>query len=584
MPPIQVKGLGPFLKGIADAANEALDLTGTLRFARNAIFDGAGRLLARPGTQLAMTLKDDGGGPANVTSILAVVAFADGALAVAHSTVTSKFYLYRFDSDLSGWYNAAGAFQANLNAQPVGVLWSAVALPSPVFVAEGLGEAFIAHSVAGSTFRTKRYSVAGGIGNVDANLRGSGVEQTFFRGVVSFQQHLWGWGYGSEAAGENDRPELLRFGIPIFGLSGGGYFAAADSLTVGHRVRSYRERVVACVSAGEVLYCGTPESIWPVTGAGKNSWDKSRPRSDKFGFAGGRCACEYNGVLYFWSRRGPARLEALETPEPLWHLLPVASRAIANPGGIIAVADTDNGQVVWLYQSALSGRISVLAAWDVEREVFVGPDGDIGLGVGCAGLIQPTGAAGPSAAPNSPTTTGIGGLVATANWVNGDANSGVTTVFEYKRVVDVSWIVAAEFDASTVTYQMTNLLNGTDYHWRVKHRRNGQDSVYLGPVAGTLFTTAAQLQAPTNCALNWSGGGDPYVHASWHNEESGASTEVWFQQPGGGFFLAHTVGPGAASDVYPINGHTGVWGVKVRHVKDGYTTSNFSGVANKTVS
>ena len=584
---LDTKQFGPFVRGVVDGANPALPLDGALKYARNAFFDGLGRLKARPGTQVAMTLKDDQGVPANITSVLAITAFGDGALAVGHSSVTSKFYLYRFNSDLSGWFNSGGVLQSNLNAQPAAVLWTGAPSPAKVLIAEGLGEAFIAHNEAGTTFRSKRYSVSGGLLNLDADLRGSGVEQTFFRGLVSFQQHLWGWGYGSEAAADNDRPELLRFGFPIFGTVSGGYFAQADSVTVGHRVRSYRDRVVSAVVAGQVLYVGTNSSLWPVIGFGRDSWDKSRALDNSYGFAGPYSAVEAaNGVLYYWSTRGPMRASGLSEPEPLWDAIPVAAAGVVNATDIVAVFDPDRDQVMWLYQNQTSGRVSVLAAVDVRRNVMLGPDGDIGLGVRCAGYVQPIGTAataGPSGPPTTPSTTNVGNSVATANLVAGDTSPGVTTVIEYKRTADSIWTVAAEIPGSVTSYQITGLLNNTAYHWRAKHRRNGQDSTYLGPVAATTFSTTNTLLPPTNCGISQVGDSPCKYRVVWTNSgEVGVSTEVY-----GGFVgqpLLTTAAPGVSSYVHDIGSQTGEFCARVRHVKVGATSSPFSNTACVTIS
>lgn len=579
------KSYGPFLKGVTDGMNVELDSSGFLRFARNMVFDGVGRLLVRPGTAVAMTLKDDVGG--NVTSVLKIVEFGDGALAIAHSTVTQKFYLYRFDADLNSWFNAGGVQQLNLNAQPVAVLWTGAATAAPVFIAEGLGEAFIAHSNAGSTFQCKRYSVAGGLNDLQANLDGTGIKNTYFRGLVSFQQHLWGWGYGSPAVGDNDRPELARFGLAIFGQNPtGAYFAPTDAFTIGHRVRAARERIVAAVLAGEVLYFGTPQSVWPVTGFGRNSWDRSRPRDDKFGFASGQCAVDAGGVLYYWSRRGPMRISGMGEPEALWNVLPEAARRVTTLNAIVAVFDADRDQVIWFYQDQTSGRVSRIAAFDTARDAFLGPDGDIGLGLACAGFVQPTQFVGPSSPPASPptgpSTTNIGASVATANWVNGDLTAGVHTIIEYKIVTAPNWIVAADLDSTITSYQFTGLANFTQYHWRVKHRKNGQDSTYLGPAGATTFTTGGPLLAPTACVIT---GTAPYfvLTIGWNNSEPGASTEVWIDRRTGTFVLEGTAGPGGASWGFNANNIAGTYRARVRHVRALYPTSLDSNIASFTV-
>jgi hypothetical protein len=586
-PGLDVRRFGPFTKGAADAANEALELQGAVRYARNAVMDGVGRLKVRPGTAVAMNLKDDDATPDPITSVVCVVPFGDGALAVGHSTIQDEFYLYRFNSDLSGWFNAAGALQSNTNAEPIAVLWSSAPDSAKVLIAEGLGEAYIAHNNPGSTFQNRKYTVAGGLVNLQADLRGSGLENTYFRGFVSFQQHLWGWGYGSQAAADNDRPELLRFGFPNFGTVSSGYFAAADNITVGHRVRAASERVIGAVVAGQVLYVGTRFSLWPVVGFGRNSWDKSRPLDDSYGFAGPLAAVSANGVLHYWSHRGPLRVAGLERPEPLWDAITVAASGVVTPADIVAMFDADRDQVMYLYRNATTGRVSALAAVDTRRDAWLGPDGDIGLGVACAGLVQPTDTAGPTAPPSGGSTTNIGSTVATGNLTAGDTSPGTTTIWEYKRQVDSGWTIAAETQATQLTYQFTGLTRNVAYHWRAKHVKNGQSSTYLATVS---FTTLNVLLPPTSAffsVLDTELGGIFEYTLHWTNSgEAGVSTEVHLLQTAGAppasgtLPLVNTVGPGGSSHVEFKNPNNGTVYAEVRHVLSGATASPYSNMTS----
>jgi hypothetical protein len=585
---------GPFDKGVIDGGNIALDLPGVAKKLRGFYADGIGRLRIAPGTKVAMTLKDDQGTPANITSVVALAEFEAGALAVGHSTVTSKFYLYRFDAELTGWFNSGGVFQANLNAEPVGVLWSTAPNPAKVIIAEGAGEAFIAHNEAASSFQTRKYSVAGGISNLLADLRGLGTEVCYFRGVASFQEHLWGWGFGSLAAGQGDRPELLRFGYATFATTAGSYFAQADSFTVGHRLRSARERIAGAIVAGQVMYVGTNFSMWPITGFGRNSWDRRRPASTNYGMVGPFAGCpagpEESGEAFYWSHRGPLIAAGYQVA-PLWDALPETVKGIVDPQNIVCVPDLDTDQILVFYRGPTSGTQRLLAAFDVRRRVFFGPDRDMLTPVACAAHISiPTvgaqAAAGPSAPPNTPSTTNIGGSVATANWVAGDTSPGVTTIVEYKRTADSTWIVAAEVGSAITSYQFTGLADATQYHWRAKHRRNGQDSTYLGPVAGTTFTTSVQLAPPTNSSLERvpPSGAPIYLKATWVNSgESNVSTEVEIEKNGQGFTLVATVAPGSSSYYHPVQGQTGLFVARVRHVKQGFTASNPSTSGSVTI-
>lgn len=587
MPPRVPWPFGPFLKGVVDGANTSLDLNGAARKLRHGFFDGLGRLRLAPGTALAITLKDDQVTPANVTAVLKLVEFGNDVLAVAHSTVTDKFYLYRLTSDLTDWYDAAGALQGTTNAEPVGVLWSTATDPAAIFIAEGLGEAFIAHGDAGSTFQTRKYSVAGGLSDLLADLRGSGNELTYFRGVVSFQQHLWGWGYGSETPGDNDRPELLRFGHAIFGTVGGSYFAAADSITVGHRVRSTRERVVGAFAADQVCYFGTEYALWPITGFGRNSWDKGRPVSTKFGLVGAQAGVVVGEELFFWSHRGPLVVRGHGPAQPLWDAIPETIAGIIDPSTIVGVHDDDRDLVLFFYQGPTSGSVRLSVGFDMRRRVVVGPDDDFLIGVGAAASLRPVAVTGPSGPPTTPSTTNVGSTVATANWVNGDTSPGVRTILEIKRTTDPNWTVVADLPSSQTTYQFTGLLGTTQYHWRAKHRKNGQDSTYLGPEAGTTFTTVGALLPPSACSLSWPGAGVQYIIVTWTNSgESGVSTEVEVDDPGGAvvFTLKFTAPPGNSSYAHFIGEQTGIAQARVRHVKEGFTPSAYCTTNSVTVS
>jgi len=581
--PLATVPLGPFTKGVIQGANPAMSLGGALRYARNAVLDGLGRMQVRPGTAVALTLKDDQGTPANVTSVVAIIPFGDGALAVGHSTVTSKFYLYRLDADLSGWYNAGGAFQANANAEPVAVLWTSAANPRRVHIAEGLGVAYIAHSDAAANFRSKQYSVAGGLTNFDANLRGAGSEATYFRGFAAFQQHLWGWGYGSEAANDNDRPEFLRFSQPNFAA-----MIQADGFTVGHRVRSQRERIIGATVAGGLLYVGTNYALWPIHGFNRSSWDKSQPLSDSYGFASSYGAIAANNWLYYWSPRGLLRVAGLAQPEPLFDALPDSMAALVDPSAVVLAFDYERDQVLCLYQDQTSGAVSRFAAWDVRREVWLGPDSDIGLGVRCAALIQPVNLPGPAGAPTFVSVTGIGNTAATVNFTLGDPAPGVTTHVQVRVVGSTTWVEAGGAEVPATSKQVTGLLAGTNYEGRLLHRRNGLDSAFSATF--TFTTTTDQLLPPTGVTVSFvtvtvGSKTTYYVRVAWANSgETDVFTEVFLTgptstPPGTGTLpLVHTADPGVSSYQQQITlADQGEWWAEVRHTKVGFTPSAYAG-------
>lgn len=580
------RSLGPFPGGVVDAANPlTIEGKGVLRYARNGVLSGLGRLIVRPGTEVAITLMDDQGAPVACTSVCAVIAFGDGCLAVGHSTITSKFYLYWLNDSLTGWYTNMKVLTVSATATPVGVLWTATAAPVVVLIAEGLGVAYIAHNNAGATFKTMKFDsnpAPATLAAFQADLRGAGLEDTYFRGVVSFQQHLWGWGYGSQAAGDNDRPELLRFSTPFFGA-----MSAVDNFAVGHRVRSQRERIVSAVVAGDVLQVGLNYALWPVSGFGRNSWDKSRPTDGSYGFAGPLAACEArDGWLYYWSHRGPLRVLGRSRPEPLWPRVEVASAGVINDSTVVASFDSDRDQVIFLYQNPTNGAVRALGAYDTIRDAWLGPDGDIGLGIRCAGLVQATLAPGPAGAPTTASTDTIGNSAATAHWINGESGPGTLSQLEYRIQGSTPWTVATSTIAAGATsYQITGLLAGTAYEWRLKHVRNGQSSAYLGPVAGSQFVTLVMgLLPPTNLTTSLTAPdfkGFRQIHIVWTNSGEGSSTEVHIKKGdphvSGTLTLIATIDPNLSDYYHGISAQTGTWWIEIRHVASGSDPSVYVG-------
>jgi hypothetical protein len=99
-----------------------------------------------------------------------------------------------------------------------------------------------------------------------------GAEDLYALGTIAFQQHLWIIGVGRGAAAANHyRPELARYSNPSSAV-----FSPADSLTLGNRVRSEREKIIAGIVAGDSLFLGSPFALTRITGFGRTSWYKKR--------------------------------------------------------------------------------------------------------------------------------------------------------------------------------------------------------------------------------------------------------------------------------------------------------------------
>jgi hypothetical protein len=571
-----------------------------MRFARNAVYSGVMRLRARDGDELAMTLYDDDEeDPAPVTSVVDVVAFAEGALAIGHSTVTEKVYLYHLNADLTGWYDESAVLTLSLAALPVGVLWEDCPDRPAVSIAEGLGTAYIAHNAALTAasldFPTRTFDGEGTIEDLEADLDGTGAKKVYFLGVASFQQQLFGFGFNkSDSAAVAYRPEQIRHSAPNYG---GLAEAGSGSFTVGHKVRSARERVTTIVTAGEVCYFGLNRGLWGMLGEGRDSFQKV-PLHGRIGIAGLKSACDAGGRLYAWSHRGPVRTSGLQAWEPLWSAIPETVKLVTNPQKVVAVYDDEIDQVRFFYE--MDGALKAFASFDVERDVWLGPDSAIGIGIACAAVISPVfgaAVAGPAPAddPAVASTTNIGTTVATANWTPGDLSASASTILELRRQGTVDWTVVDTVPSMFNHEQLTGLLAGVAYEWRVRHLKNGQYSAYLGPEAGTQFTTATggtgggeggpqALNPPTAFSvIDQSFPGFGRYLLTWENAgEVGASTEIYrygpsaVPPPSQNYALIMTCAPGVASFTEHVT-ISGKYWIKIRHVKSGVDASDYAG-------
>lgn len=590
--PLQLASFGPFTKGVVDAANPSLALTGAMRSCQNTVLTGINRLSVRPGAVVAMTCVDDQGTPANVTSIRHVGPFGDGAVIVAYSSTTQKVYLYRTDANFTGYYApTSGTFTTSSTAHPVAVVWSGVTVTPDVCVTEGLGTCYIAHTVAsdasGLYWPTRTYTdFSASVSSVAASgTDGSsaGSDTAYFNGVIAFQQALFGWGYGSgTTASTAFRPEMIRFSPPSF-----GNLQVADALTLGDKVRSLAERVIGAGLAGEACYFGGANLLTRVTGYGRDSWYRE-PVDRSYGFVGPKCMVTVGDTLYYWSRRGPLRITATDAPEPLWDALPTTVAGTINTSRIVAGFDPDRDQVRFHYDTGNGVRL--VAAFDVRRDVWLGPASDIGVSIACAGVVQPytsstaTPPAGPAGAPTTASTTSVGQTTATANWVNGDPSA--QTEVSYQPQSGSAWTVVATQPAGTTSYTFSGLSAGVAYQWRARHVLNGQYSSYLGPSAATQWTTSAgttALQPPSNLSAVAQSPHEAFNLAWTNSGESGVSTAIERATDGTTFTLAATVGPGIASQTVAVPSY-GTWYFRVKHTKSGATDSAYSNVASDTVS
>jgi len=111
----------------------------------------------------------------------------------------------------------------------------------------------------------------------------------------------------------------------------------------------------------------------------------------------------------------------------------------------------------------------------------------------------------------------------------------------------------------------------------------GAPSTALATVFSLNVAPAPQLAPPTNCLLEKIPPPSGYLKVSWTNSgESGVSTEVSIFH-NGSWNVVSTVQPGIASYFYILNGQTGQFTARVRHVKAGYPSSTYCVTGSVTV-
>jgi hypothetical protein len=188
----------------------------------------------------------------------------------------------------------------------VGVVWTlpvGAAFPS-VIATDFLDKLAIAHDepIYAKRQVTKIYDPsAGTITNLQADLYlptdPVTPVNTFFRGVYSYLEYLFAWGYGDENPGDDNRPEVVRVSLPGQLAFDAQHFFIAGSLG---------DPVLALAQAGNVLAVRKTSSAYQIVGYDRATFG-IMPLDRFYGLAGARLSITIGGINYFWSLEGPRR-------------------------------------------------------------------------------------------------------------------------------------------------------------------------------------------------------------------------------------------------------------------------------------
>ena len=610
--PLTVQSFGPFAKGAIDSLSPLLDGSQALSDATNLMVQGVNRVLRRGGTTVAQTYLDDQGTPAPVTSIRLVQPFKDRVVVLGHSTVTSKTYVYLVDSAFTGYYNTSDTFTASSTAHPLLVLYSSQPVPPDIMMAEGLGAAYFAHTgaISSTALNWPTYQLLFGwtwnngtpatnslwnLNPLVSDLDGSGAKTIYFLGVASFQQHLWGWGFGHGAtAATGFNPSLMRWSNPIFGFNGtnqNDLFNSTDDLTLGDRVDSAREQVISCLPAGEAMFCFSSSQCSRMTGYGTDSWQKD-VIDKSYGIVGAKAGCVAGDYAYYWSNRGPMRMFGgmvssymYIRPEPLWdRIAEHADRALSggNPAGIVAGFARDQDQVQFFYQQLASEGPVRFAAYDVRRDQWMGPDSMLGVGVASAGAIEPiysvtSPPAGPAGPPVLVAATNVGTTSFQINWTVAD--SAAETYVRYRLTGTTDWTEGGGSPASAgqLSYVVSGLTASTSYDVEVQSAKNGQVSAVVDGLSYAT-TIAPTCLAPTKMLLTHyrppQNATQPSGQINWTVNEPDSQTVILVQGPSDpGFYVLGTTAVNAASYVIDQVPVSGTYTFEIYAIKANYTAS-----------
>jgi hypothetical protein len=497
-------------------APEALE-DGAARILRNWRITGRGRISTRRAA-IALTGSYDG-------SIVGVFPFVHaagvgGVVLTRTSSGTAKLYTV----DGSGRYLAYVGELAGWGGVSASVQVTAATMFRVLFIVDAGG-------LHGLTCYDPNGVLGGGtLFQPSFNFQTDGVilhGKMHSRGVAQHANMLLTWGYGAEE--DISRPEMLRWSYIGFnndgqGAGDAGYlddgttetlagstnlFDREDSTMVGER----GVPIVAVASGNGRAVVATEKKAFVLFGSDRDSFQLDEIDNQR-GCVAARAMVEAAGGIYWMSPLGPCRytggggVEDLSRP-----IKPLLSQMSMD--GVFAVHAPMENQVRFYYAAA-AGPANRVLIFDYYAEQWL--QDELGLPIRCAGLVTPSGAEGPNAAPSALAHTNITQSQSTATWTNGDTSPATTT--RVYRAPDISnsagtYVLLGAVAAGVSSYTHTGLQAGTRYWTRVDHLRNGFPS---GTVAASFQTLASPTSDPPPGTVVVS---PPYNLQAWNDPVPG---------------------------------------------------------------
>lgn len=167
-----------------------------------------------------------------------------------------------------------------------------------------------------------------------------------FRGVTRYLSYLVGWGYGSENAGDDNRPEIVRISLPDQPT----VFRPEHYFIAGQR----GDPVLACYETGGVLAVRKASESYQIFGYDRPSFG-IRPVDQLFGVANSRLGVVVGERNYFWSLEGP-RIATGGASQDM--ALPLDLR-----GALVDGASIDTSEAFACYDPAERAVLFIFGTW-----------------------------------------------------------------------------------------------------------------------------------------------------------------------------------------------------------------------------
>jgi hypothetical protein len=509
----------------------------------NLISNQVGRLVVRGGSRAALTLVDDAGTPANVTSVLGVWNYSQtGALAIAHSTATSKHYAYRLTPDLAYTTGAVGTSRHSL-----GTAW-ATATPGRPVVSELWEKLYVADGTLDYAGRRGLVSIdsAGTVTAQTYDLDGSGSGLATIKAYTcaAYNGVLFTAGYDTEASG--DEPAMLRHSLLGTAPDASGGFDKDAWNIIGARGQA----ITAMVPGRSILLVAKANELYRLSGYGRAlpGWQYTVEQVDNtlgFGCSNPYALCHAEGFWYGVGESGPFRTDGADV-QSLVGPRRRSWRQVTNLRTAWVAFHPERRVVKFAFNQTPvdTGRSStfpfVIWNYDIDRGVWTGDEkysADLAYAQPIYSLTASSTVSGSSGnAPTSlPTTlrwidSTFGGNIESEltvsvdledgtdeieqdeqgestssihlQWVNGDS----TAITEVWARTDTSGSTLILSVAAGATDAWVNLrLPATRYWVKVRHRKNGQYSAFTSEINGyTKALTpalAAEAISPTEVGL-----------------------------------------------------------------------------------